>query len=387
MPETRSLAELVEQLQARGVRRVHTYAWRDLDDPEAGGSEVHADEILRRWAAAGLEIVHRTSTYDHARSFERNGYRVEQVGGRSSVLLRTPLRGLFVDRRRADAVVDIWNGLPWMSPWWFRGPRVTWLHHVHGPMWRQYFARPIAEFGRLTEAHVMPRVYRNSTVVTLAESSREELVGLGFRRERIEVIEPGIHPMFVPDAGRRSATPLVVAVGRLAQMKRHIELVRAVGEARRQIPDLRIEIIGEGPDRSALEAGIAALGAGEWCTLRGRVDEATLVETYQRAWVLASASLAEGWGMVITEAAACGTPSVVTRIVGHLDAVREGESGLLVDGLADFAATFVELLSDPTRLAALQQGALAHAAELSWDRAAERHLAALLHTTNPIRGF
>lgn len=380
MTTSRSLTELADDLRALGVRRVHTYAWRDLDDPEAGGSEVHADEIMRRWAAAGLEIVHRTSTFDARRAFERNGYRVVQAGGRSSVLLRTPLKGMLADRRRADAVVDIWNGLPWLSPLWFRGPRVTWLHHVHGPMWRQYFPRPIAEFGRFAESQVMPRLYRNDTVVTLAESSRDELVGLGFRRERVEVIEPGIHPMFVPDASRRSPTPLVVAVGRLAQMKRHLELVRAVGEARRRMPELRLEIIGEGPDRAALEAGIASLGAHEWCTLRGRVDDAALVDTYQRAWLLASASLAEGWGMVITEAAACGTPSAVTRIVGHVDAVREGVSGVLVDRLDDFGPTFVELLADPARLAALQQGALRHAAELSWDRAAERHLATLLHT-------
>ena len=46
---------------AGGVRRVHVLAWRDLDDPDAGGSEVHADEFMRRWAAAGLEVTHRTS--------------------------------------------------------------------------------------------------------------------------------------------------------------------------------------------------------------------------------------------------------------------------------------------------------------------------------------
>jgi len=244
-------------------------------------------------------------------------------------------------------------------------------------MWRQYFSRPIAEFGRLAESRLMPRMYQGGTVVTLADSSRDELVELGFQRDRVEVVEPGIHSMFVPDASRRSPTPLVVAVGRLAQMKRHLELVRAVGEARQFIPDLRIEIIGDGPDRDNLEAGIASLGAQEWCTLRGRVDEATLVETYQRAWVLASASLAEGWGMVITEAAACGTPAIVTRIVGHLDAVREGRSGLLVDRLDDFAGAFVDLLSDMPRLASFRAGAIEHAASLSWDRAAQRHLAIL----------
>ena len=93
--------------------------------------------------------------------------------------------------------------------------------------------------------------------------------------------------------------------------------MKAVAEARREIPDLRLEIIGDGPDRPQLVQGIAELGGDEWCTLRGRVDDAALVEAYQRAWLFATASESEGWGMVITEAAACGTPAVASRVVGH----------------------------------------------------------------------
>lgn len=372
------LAAQVEELRALGVRRVHSYAWRDLDDPEAGGSEVHADEILRRWAAAGLDIVHRTSTFDTPRTLQRNGYRIVQHGGRAGVLLRTPFEGAWRDRHTADAVIDIWNGLPWFSPLWFRGPRVTWLHHVHGKMWHEYFPRPIALAGHFTESRIAPRLYRHHPVVTLAESGREELVELGFRREGIDVIEPGLSAMFRPDPARRSPTPLVVAVGRLALMKRHLTIVEAVAAARREIPDLRLEIVGDGPDRGQLEQGIAALGAGEWCTLRGRVDDDALVDAYQRAWLFATASQSEGWGMVITEAAACGTPSVATRIVGHTDAVREGQSGLLVDRGDEFASSFVTLLRDPEQLEKLRRGALEYAASLSWDRAAERHLEVVL---------
>ncbi len=375
---TPALAATAEELRALGVQRVHSYAWRDLDDPEAGGSEVHADEILRRWAEAGFDIVHRTSTFDKPRTLQRNGYRVVQHGGRAGVMLRTPFEGAWRDRHTADVVIDIWNGLPWFSPLWFRGPRVTWLHHVHGKLWHESFPRPIAATGHFIESRIAPHLYKRHPVVTLAESGRADLIGLGFRGEGIEVIEPGLAAMFRPDPERRSPNPLVLVVGRLTQMKRQINIVQAVAEARREIPDLRLEIIGDGPDRERLERGIAELGGGEWCTLRGRVDDAALVEAYQRAWVFATASQSEGWGMVITEAAACGTPAVASRIVGHTDAVRDGRSGMLVDDVEGFAAEFVRLVRDEEHLARLRQGALEYAASLSWDRAAERHLDVVL---------
>ncbi len=76
--------------------------------------------------------------------------------------------------------------------------------------------------------------------------------------------------------------------------------------------------------RRARGAGPRASAPSDWISLPGRVDDATLLDLYRRAWVVASTSAHEGWGMTITEAAACGTPAVATRIAGHADAVVDG---------------------------------------------------------------
>ena len=96
------------------------------------------------------------------------------------------------------------------------------------------------------------------------------------------------------------------------------------------MPDLRVRIVGEGPLRTDLERWIAEHGAAGWVELLGHVSRDRLRDEYRRAWLVASASLAEGWGLSLTEAAACGTPAVATDISGHRCSVVAGRTGLLV---------------------------------------------------------
>jgi glycosyltransferase involved in cell wall biosynthesis len=231
--------------------------------------------------------------------------------------------------------------------------------------------------GEAVERHLAPRFYGHSRVVTLSESSRREIVEmLGLRAERITVAPPGVDGRFSP-GGRRSHRPLVVAVGRLVPVKRFDVLMRALATVKESQPDLEAVIIGEGYERPALEALRAELGATSWLQLPGRVDEDELVSWYRRAWAVASSSLREGWGMTLTEAAACGTPAVATDIAGHADAVLDGESGLLVRDPAALAEALGRVLGDQVLRSRLSKGALERARWFTWSATARRALEAL----------
>jgi glycosyltransferase involved in cell wall biosynthesis len=154
-------------------------------------------------------------------------------------------------------------------------------------------------------------------------------------------------------------------------VKRYDLLIRAAHHARRSVPGLKLEILGEGYMRPDIEAVIAELDAGDWVTLRGWVSEDEKIDLMRRSWVVASASAREGWGMSLTEAAACGTPAVATRIAGHADAVREGASGLLTDhDLVSLGDGLARVLGDDDLRARLTAGARAWAAELTWSATA-----------------
>lgn len=371
-------AKLGDIAEAAGLRRIHILTWRDLDDIEAGGSEIHADEIASRWAAAGIEVVMRTShAQGHLEETRRHGYRVIRRAGRHLVFLDAPMQEVVRRAGARDGLLEVWNGMPFFTPLWARGRRVTFVHHVHADMWRQVLTPGLARLGEAIELKLAPRLYRQARVLTPSESSRQEILKLlRLRPERVSAVPNGVSPAFTP-GGVRSPHPLVVTVGRIVPHKRVDLLVEVVAEARRQVPDLELLVVGDGYHRPKVDAIVADLDAESWVTFTGRVEDDELVELYRRAWVVASASSAEGWGMTLSEAAACGTPAVATRIAGHLDVVDDGVSGLLTEGREEMAAAFVRMLRDDGLRAELGAGARRRAGELSWDRTAREVLEAL----------
>ena len=256
--------------------------------------------------------------------------------------------------------------MPFFSPLWARRPTVAWLHHVHDTMWDMTLTPGLARLGRRVEFSVAPRVYRQTPIVTLSNSSKQELVNkLHLPREQITVVPPGIDASFSP-GGERNANPTVLAVGRLVPVKRLHLLIDALVAMRPRISTLEAVIVGEGYERDALERHVHEVGADDWISLPGRVAEPQLIDLYRRAWVLASASAHEGWGMTITEAAACGTPSVATRIAGHSDAIVHERTGLLVDDASQLGPAIERVLTDDALRTTLASGALAYAHQFTW---------------------
>ena len=367
MASVATIGDITDLANEAGIERVHVLAWRDLVDIEAGGSELHAARVLSLWSEAGLEVTMRTSyAQGHPYQGTRDGYRIVRKHGRFMVFPTTVISEVLGSLGPRDAIVEIWNGVPFLTPVWARGPRSTWIHHVHRDMWEMVLEPGLAKAGKFFERRLAPPLYRRTPIVTLSESSRDEIIDyLGLPAKQVRVVPPGIDQKFSP-SGPRSERPLVVSVGRLMPSKRFDDLIASMVEVRRSVPDVELVIVGDGYERPELEGQIAALGAGTWIRLAGRVSDEELLSLYRRAWLVASASVAEGWGMTLTEAAGCGTPSVATDIAGHRDSVARDQSGLLASSSRDFTRQIEAVLTDSDLRGRLSAGALDHAATLTW---------------------
>jgi glycosyltransferase involved in cell wall biosynthesis len=367
MPTTPSIGDISALAQEACIERVHVLAWRDLVDIEAGGSELHAARVLSLWAEAGIDITMRTSyAQGHPYTGTRDGYRIVRKHGRFMVFPTTVVSEMLGSLGPRDGIIEIWNGVPFLTPVWARGPRSTWIHHVHRDMWEMVLEPGLAKAGKFFEHRIAPPLYRRTPIVTLSESSRTEIIEyLGLPASRVRVVPPGIDQRFHP-LGDKSETPLVVAVGRLMPSKRFDDLIATMAEVRALVPTVQLVIVGDGYERPALEEQIALLGAQSWIRLAGRVSDEELLSLYRKAWLVASASIAEGWGMTLTEAAGCGTPSVATDIAGHRDSVAPNLSGLLARTPREFTEQIAAVLTNTALRDRLSVGALQHAATLTW---------------------
>jgi glycosyltransferase involved in cell wall biosynthesis len=342
--------------------------WRDLRHPEGGGSELYVERVARGLAAAGNRVTLLSAAVPgEPRDEVRDGIRYRRRGGRHSVYLHAAW-ALASRRVRPDVVLDVQNGVPFVSSLVTRRPVVALVHHVHREQWPVLFAPRAARLGWWVESRLGPYLYRKSRYLVVSEATRRDLQRLLSDPGRITVAHNGT-PEPVSTGVPKSATPRVVVLGRLVPHKRADIVFRAAAELSERYPDLVVDVVGRGYAESALRAEVARLGLQDRVVFHGFVDEATKCDLLAAAWVNLVPSLKEGWALSVVEAGLQGTPTLAFAGAGGLDeSVVDGVSGVLIEGdEAEYAEALDALLADPQLRLRLGAGAHRHAATYTWD--------------------
>jgi glycosyltransferase involved in cell wall biosynthesis/predicted O-methyltransferase YrrM len=348
---------------------------RDWTHPQGGGTGTNLFGQVSRWLAWGHRVTLIACGYPGGAAREQLGdLTIHRVGGRSTVFphaIARQRRGLVPD---ADVVLEVVNGITFLTPLWLRTPRLTLVHHIH----RDHYAREMGAAGRLAalllETLPLKLLYRRAPFLTISHASAAEIARLGIPRESIAVRYIGVElDAFDRDPARRAKRPTVLYLGRLKKYKR-IEIVLDAIAAN---PDAVLEIAGDGDYREELEAAIRERGLEGRVRMHGHVSEQRKRELLQEAWVNVTASSAEGWCLSVMEAAASGTPTVALAIGGLPESIDDGRTGLLAQDAEDLAAKLGQLLGDPGMRDRLGEAAFERAREFNWDATARATLALL----------
>jgi glycosyltransferase involved in cell wall biosynthesis len=321
-------------------------SWRDSSHPDGGGSEVYVESVARELAVRGHRVTLVCARHGGAPAVERrDGITIRRLGGRLTVYPRA-LAWLVRHRRRVDAVVDVVNGLPFASPLVRRRGIVALVHHLHEEQWRLIYPGWRGRLGWWVESRLTPRLYRDTPFVTVSDATRRDLAGIGVTPGRVVVAPNALDP--APAVHQPEAPgPRLCVLARLVPHKRIEHAFTVVARLQHELPDLQLDLIGDGWWRAELEADAARQGVTDRVHFHGHVPAERRDQLLARAWLMLMPSVKEGWCLAVTEAAAQGTPTIAYSDAGGVrESIADGVTGTLVSTLDQMVAESRRLLRD-----------------------------------------
>lgn len=327
--------------------RILILNWKDLAHPAAGGAEVFTEQVARSLVARGHRVTLFSASVEGRPERESvEGVEIVRNGGRLTVY-RAARRFWFREGHGSyDVVVDEINTRPFLTPRWIKGtPVVALIHQLAREIWSYETPFPISFLGRYALEPWWLRAYRDVPALTVSASSAESLSAYhGWRN--VTVIREGSTPHPIPPVGKEHH-PTVVFLGRLVAMKRPGDAIQAFRHVRAALPSARLWMIGDGPLLPELRAGNL-----EGVLFLGRIGREELLHRLARAHVLVSTSVREGWGLNVSEAAACGTPSIAYAVPGLIDSVQASGGALVTPNPADLGRAINEFFAGSLQLQA-----------------------------------
>jgi glycosyltransferase involved in cell wall biosynthesis len=256
-------------------------------------------------------------------------------------------------------------------------PKLAFIHQLAGEILFEELPWFQAGFWSFMEPRVL-RLYRNLPIITVSQSTKESLIQIGIPGSNIYEISEGLdHNVYVL-GGEKSPFPHVIYVGRIKRFKGVHHLIKAMKRVVDKLPNAKLSVVGRGDLNYEVELRqlVKSLKLVNKVVFHGYVQEKEKIRLMQEAHILVIPSQREGFGLVVLEANATGTPAIATDVLGLRNAVVKNETGLLVPyGNIEALAEAIEtILTDSSLRERLSRNAVRWSKRFSWDRAATEAL-------------
>lgn len=371
-------------MMKKQTKTILMLSWRDLKNPYMGGAEVFTHEVLKRLAKYGYRVIHFSPVFEGAARKEKiDGIYYLRQGNVFSVILHAMVF-YKKNRKSIDLVIDQCNTHHFFTPLWVeKEKRAFLIFQLCRELWSVMMPGLIGKIGYLLELPLL-RLNKHDLTFTESESVRQELIQIGFDKDKVHIIPIGLNfkpwnpECFFP----KEENPTFIYVGRYARYKGINDLITAFGMLKQDYPQAKLWIVGK-KDEKYIHDILEPLwkrynltaGDQEQDDIRlwGFLEEEKKKELQSRAHALVFPSLREGWGMIVTEAAAVGTPSIVYNCTGGIDAVDYGRAGYLCreNTPEELCRIMKESIEDREKYSRLRINAYKFSMKFSWNTSSD----------------
>lgn len=352
--------------------------WKDVKNPEAGGAEIIAFEFARRLVREGHRVTFFSRAFSNCLKEEIiDGVKIIRRGNKFSVYIQAYFFYKSL-KKKPQKVIDMINTICWQTPLYVdKGRRIAYVNQLAKEVLFYEFFWPLSFIAYLMERFEY-FTYRNTKFICYSNSTREDLVSFGIKENNINVFPLGVDHDRYLRIGSKNKDPLFIFVARLVKMKRTALCIKSMKKVIKRYPKTHLYILGNGPDekrlqelvvREHLEKNIQFVSKNNFFIDKNVKD--LKVSLMQKAWVLILPSVKEGWGLVVTEAAACGTPAIVSNVTGLRDSVINGKTGVILSknpSEDELAQTIINLIENDSLRKNISEGAYANSQNFNWDK-------------------
>lgn len=383
----------IEKKKIQSDRRITILAlsWRDIKAPKAGGAEVHTHEMLRRADKDKYRIYHFSPQVGQLMEEEMLDGVTYLRGGNAITVILKAMKFYRRNKENIDFVIDQCNTHRFFTPFWVEGKkRIFYIHQLTKEIWDISAKFPISTIGKLSEEWML-RLNKKDAVITVSNSTKQELVDRGYQANKIKIIHNGVSfkPWREEQWFEKELEPTFIYAGRYSPYKGIDVAIQAFAELKKENSEAKLWIIGK-KDQDYVDKHILPICKEhklEWVDVQkdatgkeiesqqgdiiswGYVSEEKKLELLSRAWTLLFPSIREGWGIPVTEAACVGTPCIAFNSPGISEAIDEGNAGYLC--LENSTAGLLEqmrlVISDKKEYSGMRQNAYQYSSQFLWD--------------------
>jgi glycosyltransferase involved in cell wall biosynthesis len=348
--------------------------WQDWTNPLSGGAEVHLHEIFKR-LTQDFNVFLLCTHFNNAPKTEKlDGLKIYRIGSRNTFNFYVPAAYRDITKReRIDLVIEDLNKIPFFGGRFIREKRIALIHHLFGKTIYTETNPVSASYVYFTEK-LIPKHYKKVPLIAVSKSSKNELIKMGLPADSIKVVYNGVDIKSYRSCSELKKTPTIICLARMKKYKRMDILLDSIPEVLKEIPDLKVILVGEGDDLPRLKEISRKNGIEDVVEFTSFVPADEKIELLSSSWVSVNTSPKEGWGLTSIEAQACGTPSIVPNSPGLRETVKNGVSGYIYPfgDVAKLSKTLIKILKYKELVLKMGRQAREWAAKFSWDESAKK---------------